>query len=344
MQKNAKQMPEIFYCKHMVAGVAGYEDENILVSLDTMKKMCKSFIGKPVYVYHVDTVNVEEIEKADGFVTECWYDANDGWLWAKFIAVTDALRSAIDKGWSVSNAYIPTKKGDGGTYTNVPYKWEVLGADFTHLAIVPNPRYESAKIFTEANYKDHVATIAAELQNSKKEKRPMLKLFKTKREEITNAKDLDADTVFELENGQTATLEQMVNALKNAKKNEDEKEEKINMDLQIEVGDEKMPLKDLINKYTNMKKNESEEDKENEDKEEKENKRKNSDEDEEKSNKKHKRNEDEEKDNEDEEEKKNSHPDYFKQLQNAHKSHKAITVDTDTDKLNRGLSRYGSKK
>ena len=265
-KQNAKKHPEVFYCKHMYAGLAGYEDETILVNLDCMKKLSKTFDGKPVYVFHQD-VDIETIEAADGWVSDCWYCEEDGWLWAKFVAVTDDAREAIESGWSVSNAYLPLEWGKGGSYTNIDYDRSIVDGQFTHLAIVPNPRYEAAEIMSADEYKSYMDELKSkrELKNSKKDK-SVMKFFKNKKEEVT-ALDGDLDGVMvELQNGKSISVSEMVEAVENAaKKNEAEKDEKLNMDMEVEVGNEKMPVKELINKYMNMcKTNAGEEDDEKE--------------------------------------------------------------------------------
>lgn len=252
---NAKEMPKKFFARHMNNGLAGYESENILVSTDAMKRMCKSFDAKPVYVEH-QGVDLEKLqEQAAGYVTRCFYNELDGWLWAEIIIVSDEGQEAVRKGWSVSNAYLPVKWGEGGTCHDIAYDREVLEGEFTHLAIVPNPRYEDAVIMNPDEFKayqDEKKITLNELQNSKKEKKgsDMLKKIFVKKEvatveELTNAS-------YTLEDGSTVSIGDMISTVENAKKNEAEdkkEEEKINMDMEVPVGDEKMNLKELINRY-----------------------------------------------------------------------------------------------
>lgn len=55
-------------------------------------------------------------------------------------------QNLIKKGWNVSCSYDYTKSAEGGTENNIPYDIEFLDGEFTHLAIVNNPRYERANI------------------------------------------------------------------------------------------------------------------------------------------------------------------------------------------------------
>lgn len=55
-------------------------------------------------------------------------------------------QNLIKKGWSVSCSYDYTESAEGGTENNIPYDIEFLDGEFTHLAIVNDPRYERANI------------------------------------------------------------------------------------------------------------------------------------------------------------------------------------------------------
>lgn len=344
--KNERGFPEKYYARHMESGLCGYEAETILVDGEAMKAMAASFNNKPVYVGHQD-VDVENLRTtADGYVTKCFYNELDGWLWAEMIIISDAAKDAIAKGWSVSNAYRPSEFARGGQHHNVDFHRKILNAVFTHLAIVPDPRYEGAKIFTEADYKAYCETKRAEIEELKNSKqrgvtKMFKKIFKTEQKEITNAADLEGATV-ELNDGTTVTLADMIEAveLRNAKmkknaegadkekdgdKEKANKKMKLNSDTEVDVGGEKMPLSDLMNRYSNaMKENAAEE----EDKKKKE--------DEEKKNAEEKKKEEDEKAN----------SKHFAELKNAReKAASAVkVVDTSIDQMQRGKDLYGSSK
>lgn len=330
-KKNAKVHPEVFYCKHMYAGLAGYENETILVDLDCMKKLAKSFGGKPVYVFHQD-VDLETIEKADGWVSDCWYNELDGWLWAKFVAVTDAAREAIKEGWSVSNAYVPTEWGAGGTYTNIQYDRKIVDGQFTHLALVPNPRYEAAAIMGADEYDAYMAELKAqkEMKNSKEKK---LMFFKRKKEAVTALDGDLSEVMLELKNGKEVSVQEMIEAVENAaKKNEAEKEEKLNMDMEIEVGEDKMPLKELINKYMNMCKENSEDESEKENAEDEEDAEKENEADKEEA----------EKENEADKEDEKTNSKYFEELKNAESANSkgGITYQSWEERKANAMNKY----
>jgi hypothetical protein len=330
-KQNAKEFPKIYYCKHMQAGVCDYEDERILIENETLNKMMPSFVGKPVYIIHTN-VNLEKLkEEADGYVSDSFYNEKDGWYWLKFIIIEDEAHDKIRQGWSVSNAYLPTRSGSSGSWHNVPYDREILEAEYSHLAIVPNPRYEGAEIFTPEQYKVYIEqkeNQLKELQNSKtikKEKAGGIlmfwnktKLAKENEEELLNA-------VVEID-GIDVSVKELIENAKKMKKNEEkegeeeEKEDKakLNEDDELEIDGAKVSVKELKNMYKKMKKNEDEEEKKKEEEKEKE----------------------DEEEKKKEEEKENSK--YYKELKNSVKKgeFQPLNYETREDKLTRGKSRY----
>lgn len=335
--KNAKQPPRVFYMRHMCQGIAGYENENIFVPTDTIKKIMPSFVGKPIFVLHVDEVNPETVQgEMDGIVTDSFYNELDGWAWIKGMVLSDDGFDAIAKGWAVSNAYKPLEWGSSGQYLSVDYTRKILNAEFTHMAIVPNPRYDEAAILTPEEFKkyqDEKRKQLDELHNSKTKGTKMaFKLFTTKKQEITNSTEVDENTVIEVD-GKEMKLSEIVNAVvKNAADEEEEKKNKakknsegaelLNDDSEVSVGQEKMTMKDLMNKYNAIQKKNAE-DAEDEAK-------KNAAEEEEKKNKKNA---------EDEEEKKNAK--HFEELKNAAGQTKVVhVIETSHDKVQRGKDRY----
>lgn len=365
---NAQQTPKVYYGLHMVEGVAEYPEHKspdgspmrILVLENTLKEMDRSFVGKPVYVNHqeVDLQNIQE--QADGYVIESFFNTLDGKHWAKFIVVSDRGHEAIKNGWRLSNAYTPRNTRSGGKWHAVEYAQEIVDGEYDHLAIVPNPRYAESVIMTPDEFKAYNASKQQQLNmltNSKKEeKRPMLKFFK--KAPIENAVDLET-AVVTLKGGREVTIAQLVNEAEMAdaeKKNSDEMEEKKNMaepkaepvmanvEHVVEVDGEKMSVGSLVEKYRSMKaKNTApaEEEKKNTEvpaEGEKKNteapaegEKQNSDEEEKKENEEQK-----------DEKKENS---YFDTLKNAADQHGGIvTIETLSDQVARGRSRYGSGK
>jgi len=347
-KQNASDFPKYYYTRHMQAGLCGYEDETILVDTDAVVKLGETFKGKPVYMEHRDVKLDTLKEDAVGYVQDTFMGV-DGWLWSEIMITDDEAHEVILKdGWAVSNAYVPTQWGDGGTKHNLPYDREVLAGEFTHLALVPNPRYEGAKIYTPEQYQARNTQLVNSLAHSKpteEKKGILMKFFKTQKEEVSNASEAD---VIEYVNSAGETVEVTVKEVVNALEAESK------MKKTVKVNGKEMTLEDATKAYEklNAKKkcNEDDEDKENEDDEEKDNdaelvtetrvnkKKKRNESDEEKDN------EDEDYDNEDDEdEKKNAH---FKEMKNAHLQNGKgrIIIETRGAQIKRGQELFSRKK
>lgn len=344
---NASQKPQVFYAKHMEPGVCFYDGKDggdmVLVECEDMKKFMPSMQGCPVYVLHqkVDFAKLED--EADGYISDCFYNELDGWLWCKFVAVTDEAARAIAQGWKVSNAYIPLEWTGKGVYHNVDYNRKIVNAKFTHMAIVPDPRYENADILTPEQFKAYNEKARAkldELHNSKTTIKGtiIMKIFRSKKEEIKNEIENPDEVHIELENGKTVNLgaaikhfEEMQNAKKNAdddKKDDDEKKEKMNMDSMVKCNGEDMTAAEFMNRYNAMVKENAED-------EEKEKKEKENAEADEKKEAEEKKNS---------ADKKKAGEKNFRELQNARSSAKRPVIETTMDKVARGKKMFGSGK
>jgi hypothetical protein len=224
--KNARQLPQILYGRHMSPGVAEYRPAGeapfrILVNEDAIRKMDKSFSGKPVYVRHVDEVNLSSLQaEADGYVFDSFFNEADGAHWVRMIVVSDKGHEAVRKGWKLSNAYMPKTYAPGGISKGVEYQRELIDGEYEHLAIVDDPRYEDSVILTPEEFKKFNEDKLADLRrlSNSKEKRSMWDLFKRTKVES----DLTPDTIIKLpKSGKEVTLEALVNAMDKAEEGED---------------------------------------------------------------------------------------------------------------------------
>lgn len=261
MIRNAKSLPQVFYGLHMVEGVAEYaepekEPYRILVGESAIKNMDPTFQGKPVYLDHVDEVDLENLqEEADGYVLDSFYNKLDGKHWVKFIVVSDRAKDAIKRGWKLSNAYIPKAFTNGGLWHGVEYSKEVTSGEYEHLAIVKNPRYEESLILSPDEFKKYNADKERELTqltNSKttKEKTPMglSKLNIFKRTKVENSVDLDGLMVELPKSKIEMPLTQVVNELDVIKNMNGY----ANGDHMVKVGDDEMSVNDLVKKHLDM--------------------------------------------------------------------------------------------
>ena len=323
--------PVKFYGLHMCEGVAEYrepdkESYRIFINEGTIKNMDASFSGLPVYVNHVDEVDFKKDnhKEADGIVVRSFFNKADGKHWAEFMIYTQAGFDAIQKGWKLSNAYVPKSTANGGLWHGVEYSKEITSAEYEHLALVPNPRYDESVILTPEEFKAYNSKKEAELlriANSKEvPKKGESKMFKFfKREKIENSADFENMMVELPKSKKEMTLSTLIN----------EMDKVINMagyaaeDHMVKVGNEEMSVKDLVanygsrcNEIEEMKKNMAE------------------------------KSEDEKKENTEEEEKKEEvKKNNLLKVKNAQKNAvetRTARVDLSVDMVARGKAKYGS--
>lgn len=341
---------------HMEAGVAEYrpageEPYRSLVDSEVAKAMDPSFAGKPVYVYHydgdVDFSSMDLVkEEADGYVVESFYNPVDGKHWAKFIIITDKGLEAVKKGWQLSNAFFNKGVSGGGKWHGVDYKYRITEAVYEHLAIVPDPRYESSHIMTPEEFKVYCQEKENNLkkfknsEESEKGDKDMGKFEFFKKSKVENSADFETMSVKLPKSGISVELSKLINEADKAevdKKENADKPKYAEVEHLVKIGDEEMTVNELSNKYqenckklNEMSSEEKEENESDEDKEENE-----SDEDKDK------------KENEEEkpEKKENSvAKENFEKINNAaekaRKVENSIVIETVSDQVARGKERY----
>lgn len=360
--KNARVLPKVYYGLHFTEGVAEYRESGkepfrIFIGENTIKNMAPTFEGRPVYVHHVDEVDMENLqEEADGYVVESFFNKSDGKHWVKFIVVSDKGHAAIRNGWKLSNAYHIKSATVGGLWHGVDYDQEVVKGEYEHLAIVQNPRYAESVIFTPEEFKKYNSEKEVELYKlaNSQEDISMFKFFKKSKIENEKEKELESMSVLLPKSKVEMTLTQVINAADEAEVDKAKTDRMANGADLVQVGDEKIKVDDLVTKYLQNKKScnqDEEEKKENEDDEEKkeneddEDKKENEDDDKDK-----KENQDEDKEEVekksnkkkntlDQETKKKN----FEKLKNAPDFfNNGPNIDLAEDKIARGKARYGS--
>lgn len=138
-----------FKSRFIQPGLAGYPQQygNVLITKESLDKFVNTLEGKPVIINHQEVTanNVNEIEV--GRVYNVWFNDEDGWYWCDGVLTSQNAIDLINDGYSVSCSYNVSDFTDkGGTVNNIKYDMEFLDGNFTHLAIVKNPRYEGADI------------------------------------------------------------------------------------------------------------------------------------------------------------------------------------------------------
>lgn len=213
----------IFYGMHFYPGLAQYQDKGqdpyrVFLNEDTIRAMDPTFAGRPIFVEHVDEVdsNLDELRKeADGWVVESFYNAADGKHWVKFIVVSDRGLRGIQNGMRLSNAYVVKSSKDvPGLWNGIPYSKEIIDAEFEHLAIVRNPRYEESVIMTSEQFKKYNEANVSEVKriaNSKNEGEGEMGLNFFKRAKVENELDLSTISVVLPKSGKEITITKLVN-------------------------------------------------------------------------------------------------------------------------------------
>ena len=198
------QKGEVFNMRFIEPGLVRYEGAgqkmDVLVQKPALDSMVQSFLGCPVFNELHRDVSTKDFSrgKADGVISRVWFSPDDGWFWCDAVIWDEETRANIrERGYSLSCAYNVLKWSEtAGRHNNVPFDDEVLAGQYTHLAIVPNPRYEGARILLNA-----------------KESLMKLMFWKKDNGELKNSAEMEASKVtIVLENGKEYTVEQAVQA------------------------------------------------------------------------------------------------------------------------------------
>lgn len=148
--------------KHLQPGVVTYDevkDEKTgevlrpkityLLDLEAIARMRPTASGIPVVGKSggFDHAKVEKGKKYDGVVLDSIWDGESGWEVFNVDELNPETAQACERGFQASCAYIPTETdGKPGLWHNVPYDEKILNGRYTHVAVLPNPRYDGATI------------------------------------------------------------------------------------------------------------------------------------------------------------------------------------------------------
>lgn len=160
---NSEDWGKVFTANHLEPGVVRYQaddgsERTYLLPAETIAKMRPTAEGKPIVGKSggFDHKQVSAGQHEDGAVVESFPGSN-GWEQIRFLVwdpeTKRACQMAKNSGdnYQISCAYIPTQTdGKPGLWHNVPYDETILDGEYTHFAIVPNPRYEGAVIFANS--------------------------------------------------------------------------------------------------------------------------------------------------------------------------------------------------
>lgn len=149
-RQNARTWGSRFQSRFLEPGLVSYEDcggDMEFLSKATLDRCAETFVGRPTIIKHSKVTPLTMNEKAVGYISRVWYNAEDGWYWCEGVITSDEAKDRINDGWSVSCGYKVTGTNErGGTFHNIPYRRELTAFEGEHLALVENPRYEGATI------------------------------------------------------------------------------------------------------------------------------------------------------------------------------------------------------
>lgn len=139
---------------HLEPGVVAYDNEDgtrttYLLPLAAIERMRPTAAGKPIIGKSggFDHLKVEQGKKYDGHAVDSFWDGSLAWERINFVVDEPKTAEACEDGYQFSCAYIPTEIDETpGVWHNVPYDAVILNGEYTHFAVVPNPRYEGATI------------------------------------------------------------------------------------------------------------------------------------------------------------------------------------------------------
>ena len=256
---------KLFIGEFLRAGTVKYEDEVILIREENLDRIVKNFEGSPVIIGHeyVTNDNIDEIKV--GTCGKVHLGGQLGFRAIDMIIDDDKGLQAINSGMSISCSLKPTETREGGTYNNVPYDREVINAEGLHMALVEDPRYEEAAIYSNSKSSDK------EAKDNNLIKAAMFKIFNNSKKS-----DMDLENTNILINGESFKASDILENSKdglvlktdllNNEKKEEEKEEKKDNEKEEEK-EEKESKDNEAEKEEEKKDNEKEE----EEKEEKNN-------------------------------------------------------------------------
>jgi hypothetical protein len=150
---------KLFTGHHLEPGIVSYDNPDgtktvYLLTREAIAKMRPTAEGKPIVGlsggYDHKQVKPSDFKEGqvDGVVIESFDNPEAGWEDVRFIVWDDDTKAKCRQGFQLSCAYVPTEtREEKGLWHNCPYDAVILNGEYTHVAVVPNPRYEGAEIY-----------------------------------------------------------------------------------------------------------------------------------------------------------------------------------------------------
>lgn len=159
---------------------------------ETLDASLQSMVGTPVIIKHQNVTKENADKLRIGTISKAYFNEPDGWFYCEGIIWDEKAQDLIEnKNWSVSCSYdFLAYNDEGGEENNIHYDKEFTNLNFTHLAIVDNPRYERANIIFNCKLEDAIDT----------------------KSDVDNSKEIEMNLIDK--------LQELINSVKNEKENE----------------------------------------------------------------------------------------------------------------------------
>jgi hypothetical protein len=275
MPHNIPRFGKRYFSLHICEGFTGGNGEankTLLVLDDALRKMDKTFEGKPVAFLddHISMADYMEMLKTyhrtgeldskilAGIVNKSFYNEADGKHWVEFVVWMPGAINACESGMGVSNGYVSSQDGGPGRWHDMDYDVEILDGEYTHLLLTPEPRYTESVTLTPKKFEEYNESRRKELElvNNKAKgaaKMPNLKTaFKILKGEPTETIDFAGQKVVLEKSGKTLPLVEVINMADDMLEKEGSGEMYANADHKVKLHDGSIcNVGELVEKYKN---------------------------------------------------------------------------------------------
>lgn len=142
-----------FRARFLQAGLVKYSFGVCLLKKETIDKFVYKFVGCPVVIDHKDVSDKNAKDLRVGVISKVEFEQFDGWYWCEGVIFDQEAIDLVNNGYNVSCQYEITQYATNDRkelHNGNEYDKEILDGAPEHLAIVKNPRYESAMIAVNA--------------------------------------------------------------------------------------------------------------------------------------------------------------------------------------------------
>ncbi len=142
-----------FRARFLQAGLVKYSFGVCLLKKETIDKFVYGFVGCPVVIDHKDVSDKNAKDLRVGVISKVEFEQFDGWYWCEGVIFDQEAIDLVNNGYNVSCQYEITQYATNDRkelHNGNEYDKEILDGAPEHLAIVKNPRYESAMIAVNA--------------------------------------------------------------------------------------------------------------------------------------------------------------------------------------------------